>query len=317
MGFIYLIWTTKYKLKNMNIYKVGRTEQKELLKRLRGYGKLGEDYFILYYTKCDLDSQIMEKQIIEEFKEHFLLYEGNEWFMGDSTEMINIIKNQNKKQIVKTDTKEEMEEIRKEFEQIRKDVKEKDEEIKEKDKLMLRHIVRYNILKEEFAYIEESQGIKEHSRIDFHYSRTIEEKPENIFNGDETLDIFDNMFKWLEELNYFEYIRKKFYNISLKFITHKGGIWLSIEFENYKYQCCGETVYNLSNHIFDNEYTGTNQVINTIVEIIATLNYKIKNDLRYSIDFVHHPCNLDYDDSYLSIDYDLNDKGTSFTICSN
>ena len=90
----------------------------------------------------------MEKQIIEKLKEHFLLYEGNEWFMGDSTEMINIIKNKNKNEIVKTDTKEEVKKISKELEEIRKVVKEKDEELEEKNEKLLRHIVRFTILKE-------------------------------------------------------------------------------------------------------------------------------------------------------------------------
>jgi len=274
MGFIYLIWTTKYKLKNMNIYKVGRTEQKELLKRLRGYGKLGEDYFILYYTKCDLDSHIMEKQIIEEFKEHFLLYEGNEWFMGDSTEMINIIKNQNKNEIVKTDTKEEVKEIRKELEEIRKDVKEKDEE-------MLRHIVRYNILEEAFAYEYEKKGIKEHLRI--YFSCTDEDN--NI--------IFISMFKWLDELRYLKNIKNFYSKIYLQCQTSKGGIWLSIKFHHQS----GCKKFNHNIMVFDGDGgIGTNEVIFTIVKIIIYFNSEVNNYKTFD------------NDEYNLSDYGVNEK---------
>ena len=263
MGFIYLIWATKYKLKNMNVYKVGRTEQKELLKRLRGYGKLGEDYFILYYTKCDLDSQIMEKQIIEEFKEHFLLYEGNEWFMGDSTEMINIIKNQNKKEIVKTYTKEELKEISKELEEIRKCIKEKDEELEEKNEKLLRHIVRFNILEETLVMYNNEHEIKSHFRLNLSHT----DEDDNV--------IFVNMFKWLDRLQYLKNIKNFYTKINLQWETCKGAIWLSIKFHHQS--GCKKLNHNVM--VFNEECgIGTNTVIFTIVKIIVYFNSEMFNN---------------------------------------
>ncbi len=89
MGFIYLIQLAKHK--NINVYKVGMTEQLKLKDRLNGYGKLGIDYFVEYFMKVN-GSKNIEEKILEIFNEHFLLYEGREWFMGNSNEMINIIK---------------------------------------------------------------------------------------------------------------------------------------------------------------------------------------------------------------------------------
>ena len=299
MGFIYLIWTTKYKLQNMNVYKVGRTEQKELLKRLKGYGKLGEDYFILYYTKCNLDSQIIEKQIIDEFKEHFLLYQGNEWFMGDSTEMINIIKNKNKNEIVKTDTKEEIKEISKELEEIHKDVQQSD--IK-----FLYHIVRYNILEEtiddEEGYSEEAP--RKHLRLNFNYGIDGERE-------DEILKIFTNMFKWLEELNYFDSIKTAYFEkVIIEFTSSKGGIYLVIRL---KHSGCDDG--NLGGYIYDSEGgIGTNEIISTIVEIIAQLNYKIKNKLNYKDDFLSEHCYIEQisDKDFLTVQHNVIYNVTNF-----
>jgi len=89
MGFIYLIKLTKYE--NLNVYKVGMTDQFKLLDRLKGYGKLGIDYVIEYFIEIDY-TNLTEKEILKTFKEHFYLYKGNEYFMGNCNEMINIIK---------------------------------------------------------------------------------------------------------------------------------------------------------------------------------------------------------------------------------
>ncbi len=89
MGFIYLIKLTKHE--NMNIYKVGMTDQFKLLDRLNGYGKIGVDYVIEYFIEIDY-TNLSEKEIIKIFKEHFYLYEGREYFMGNCNEMINIIR---------------------------------------------------------------------------------------------------------------------------------------------------------------------------------------------------------------------------------
>jgi len=89
MGFIYLIQLAKHK--NINVYKVGMTEQLKLKDRLNGYGKLGIDYVVEYFMKVN-GSKNIEEKILEIFNEHFILYEGREWFMGNSKEMIDIIK---------------------------------------------------------------------------------------------------------------------------------------------------------------------------------------------------------------------------------
>jgi len=89
MGFIYLIQLAKHK--NVNVYKVGMTEQVKLKDRLNGYGKLGIDYVVEYFMKV-YGSKNIEEKILEIFNEHFILYEGREWFMGNCNEMINIIK---------------------------------------------------------------------------------------------------------------------------------------------------------------------------------------------------------------------------------
>jgi hypothetical protein len=89
MGFIYLIQLAKHK--NINVYKVGMTEQLKLKDRLNGYGKLGIDYVVEYFMKVN-GSKNIEEKILEIFNEHFILYEGREWFMGNCNEMINLIK---------------------------------------------------------------------------------------------------------------------------------------------------------------------------------------------------------------------------------
>jgi hypothetical protein len=94
MGFIYLIQTSKYKLRNINVYKVGMTEQLKIKDRLNAYGKLGDDYFIEFFLEVD-DAKKAEDEVLKLFNQHFLLYEGREWFMGNCNEMINIIKDIN------------------------------------------------------------------------------------------------------------------------------------------------------------------------------------------------------------------------------
>ena len=94
MGFIYLIQTYKYKLRNINVYKLGMTDQPKIKDRLNGYGKLGDDYFIEYFLEVD-DAKKAEDEVLKLFNQHFLLYEGREWFMGNCNEMINIIKDIN------------------------------------------------------------------------------------------------------------------------------------------------------------------------------------------------------------------------------
>ena len=89
MGFIYLIKLTKYE--NQNVYKIGMTEQVKLIMRLNGYGKGGIDYVIEYFIEVEF-ATVTEKEIIKIFKDHFYLFKGREYFMGNCNEMINIIK---------------------------------------------------------------------------------------------------------------------------------------------------------------------------------------------------------------------------------
>jgi hypothetical protein len=70
MGFIYLIQTYKYKLRNINVYKLGMTDQPKIKDRLNGYGKLGDDYFIEYFLEVD-DAKKAEDEVLKLFNQHF------------------------------------------------------------------------------------------------------------------------------------------------------------------------------------------------------------------------------------------------------
>jgi hypothetical protein len=91
LHYIYLIRCKENVRHNENIYKIGKTITKELtinLKRLTSYGKGTELLFIRQCKNCD----IMEKKILKEFNKKFTKYElGNEYFIGDYDNMIDII----------------------------------------------------------------------------------------------------------------------------------------------------------------------------------------------------------------------------------
>ena len=251
MGFIYLIKLTKHT--NLNVYKIGMSNQNELKMRLNGYGKLGIDYVIEYYMNVDFTSET-EKEIIQLFKEHFILFEGREYFMGNCNEMINIIKpfqctlkqnelkdntlrkdsltlkDKNKSQLISIIEHHHvwfnkinensrftifdkqncdywmsedkmlyaMSDDSEEIEQLKKQIEEKDEKIKqiEEDKqdIFLKHMIKYNILEEPCDYKEP-----------FDYSQ---------YTSQESSYIFDNIFKWLDNLHYLENINKDEYDLS-------------------------------------------------------------------------------------------------------
>ncbi len=108
MGFIYLIQLTKHK--NINVYKVGMTEQLNIKDRLNGYGKIGLDYFVEYFMRVH-DAKKAEEKILQAFNQHFILYEGREWFMGNCNEMIDIIKEENNNLLIECEEIMNMSEI--------------------------------------------------------------------------------------------------------------------------------------------------------------------------------------------------------------
>ena len=139
MGFIYLIQLSKFK--NINVYKVGMTESRKIKDRLNGYGKLGIDYFVEYYQNIDT-ARDLESKIIKKFNEHFLLYEGKEWFMGNCNEMINIIKDEYKRFIHYENSilsSYDMERTIKQYDLIKKKYK------KHGEKNTPKHSVEYNV----------------------------------------------------------------------------------------------------------------------------------------------------------------------------
>ena len=300
MGFIYLIKLKKYE--NENVYKVGMTDQFKLLDRLNGYGKLGVDYVIEYFIEVDY-TNISEKQILKTFKEHFYLYKGREYFMGNCNEMINIIRpfgQKLKQEQLVEDYKKELDERRtlqlkdlnkhrliriielhhkwfeninkyskfqifkkqgsdynydsdkmvwsmsdnsEEIEQLKKQIEERDEKIKqieeEKDDIFLKHIIKYNILEEPCDYKNSSVNPYEYLGINL------------SFTSKQDSYIFNNMFKWLDNLDYLENIKKNFFKIVLEYQTHEGAIWLSIKFQHHDEYV---EVGNINVLVFDEEY---------------------------------------------------------------
>ena len=78
MGFIYLL-RAPHKFPS-NVFKVGMTKYIDSpYGRLKSYG-LGARYVM--YRQCE-DARSCERKILTEFKEHFEIYEGREWFYGD------------------------------------------------------------------------------------------------------------------------------------------------------------------------------------------------------------------------------------------
>jgi hypothetical protein len=88
-GFIYLILTKEAMDSNENVYKIGRTLQKNPYLRLDSY-KNG--YEIIHITQC-IDAILMEKECLEKFKTCYIQRKdyGNEYFEGDRNEMEKMI----------------------------------------------------------------------------------------------------------------------------------------------------------------------------------------------------------------------------------
>jgi len=91
---IYLLKTDFTSNSGEFIYKVGRTNQRNLL-RLKGYPKT----FKLIYSRACFNSLLVETQILSVFIQKYKKHSGNEYFVGNVNEMIcdidKIIKDQN------------------------------------------------------------------------------------------------------------------------------------------------------------------------------------------------------------------------------
>lgn len=86
--YIYLLYEREFMLKNMNVYKIGKTKQTNFM-RFKSYPK---GYVILLFIRCrDCDS--IEKTLIEKFKNNFKFMKeyGNEYFKGNCDDMISAI----------------------------------------------------------------------------------------------------------------------------------------------------------------------------------------------------------------------------------
>lgn len=93
LGYIYLIREREFANTNQNVYKVGRTVQKGtslFLDRLKAYKKESELHMI---RKVPMDRVAhIEARIIALFKQRFEKHpDGNEYFIGNVDEMIDII----------------------------------------------------------------------------------------------------------------------------------------------------------------------------------------------------------------------------------
>lgn len=86
--YIYLIMEREFIESNKNIYKIGRTKQKNL-DRLHQYPKQS---ILLFQIAC-IDSIVCEKNLKQIFSEIFIKHPeiGTEYFQGNPNEMIDII----------------------------------------------------------------------------------------------------------------------------------------------------------------------------------------------------------------------------------
>jgi len=88
--YIYLLQEREFIKTNEPIYKIGKTK-KPSLTRLQNYPK---GTILIFQIKCK-DCDTYEKILISIFKEKFIQHKniGNEYFMGNYFEMINVIYN--------------------------------------------------------------------------------------------------------------------------------------------------------------------------------------------------------------------------------
>jgi hypothetical protein len=115
----------------------------------------------------------------------------------------------------------------------------------------IKHIIRYNILKQNIDVPQD------HLRLDLHYTGNLRKV--------EISNIFYNMFKWLDKLDYLKNIKEMYFNIELEFTSHKGCYWLIVGFQN--------RAESDSNHYIKVYHEGcgegTNEIIfNTLTKII-------------------------------------------------
>ena len=88
INYIYLLQEREFIKTNENIYKIGKTKQKNN-DRLKQYPKGSILLFQMICNSCDTS----EKELIEKFKKKYKHREdiGSEYFEGDYNDMINII----------------------------------------------------------------------------------------------------------------------------------------------------------------------------------------------------------------------------------
>ena len=86
MGKIYLLETNLYTKEGKHVYKLGRTDQYGLT-RFNGYPK---DYEIILVIACE-DCKKKENELLKRFKQKYILYTHNEYFVGDKQSMIDDI----------------------------------------------------------------------------------------------------------------------------------------------------------------------------------------------------------------------------------
>src|SRR5262249_37036289 len=91
MNYIYLLKEREFVNLKKSIYKIGKTTQNNLT-RVSQYPKRS---CLLLQIKC-VDCSIMEKNLIDKFKDNFIqcIEIGREYFEGDENKMIKIILNE-------------------------------------------------------------------------------------------------------------------------------------------------------------------------------------------------------------------------------
>lgn len=103
--YIYLIWLKEFVDSNKNIYKIGKTTQKNF-KRFNSYPN---GSILITHSECN-NCDIVEKNIIQIFKEKYILRRdfGYEYFEGNRNEMVDIIMDEIKKTRTKYDHNENL-----------------------------------------------------------------------------------------------------------------------------------------------------------------------------------------------------------------
>jgi len=343
MGFIYLIKLKKDE--NENVYKVGMTNQFKLLDRLNGYGKLGVDYVVEYFIEIDY-TDISEKEILKIFKEHFYLYKGREYFMGNCNEMINIIRpfgEKLKQEQLIEDYKKELNERRtlqlkdlsknnlmgiirthhKWFETINKYSKYEPFKKQDTDYYMCSDEMVWSMsdnseeieqLKkqieerdEKIKQIEEDISLKHSIRYDI-LRRDLRLCLSDTDKDDD--EIFKRMFKWLDKSYDLEKIKKNFSKMVLHYRTRKGAIWVNIKFHHHHELGvhAHDNIYIYSEmSIFNEEYNiGTNEIIFTILKKIIDCNNTLRVSHHIDTTISHYSSENHIDEDFHNVVHFLN-----------